>query len=135
MIIYRPSDRISLRLGAVTLKVSPLTALQKANLMSYTKMVGGKEVADTSLMAVMTIKYCLKEISGVDATFADGTPFSISLDPDGVLSDESLTSVMQVLDNGLLTQIAAQVLTTGIHNLAVPGVEVVTPGGVEVKKN
>lgn len=134
MIIYKPSDRIALKLGDIVLKVSPLTALQKANLMSLTKMSAGREVADTSMMAIMTIKYCVKEIHGVKATFADGTEFSLSYDPDGTLSEESLTAVMQILDNGTLTQIAAQLLTSGVQGIKVPGVEVESGQGVEVKK-
>ena len=134
MIIYKPSDRILLKIGDISLKVSPLTALQKANLMSLTKMSAGREVADTSLMAIMTIKYSVKEIYGVDATFADGTEFSLSYDPDGTLSEESLTAIMQILDNGTLTQIAAQLLTTGVQSIKVPGVEVDAGKSVEVKK-
>lgn len=134
MIIYKPSDRILLKIGDISLKVSPLTALQKANLMSLTKMSAGREVADTSMMAIMTIKYSVKEIYGVDATFADGTEFSLSYDPDGTLSEESLTAIMQILDNGTLTQIAAQLLTTGVQSIKVPGVEVDAGKSVEVKK-
>ena len=134
MIIYKPSDRILLKIGDISLKVSPLTALQKANLMSLTKMSAGREVADTSLMAIMTIKYSVKEIYGVDATFADGTEFALSYDPDGTLSEESLTAIMQILDNGTLTQIAAQLLTTGVQSIKVPGVEVDAGKSVEVKK-
>lgn len=121
-------------MGDITLKVSPLSALQKANLMSYTKMSGGKEVADTSLMAVMTVKYCLKEVHGLDATFADGSPFVLTYEADGSLTEDSLTAVMQVLDNATLTHVAAQLLTAGIESINVPGVEVVTPGGVDSKK-
>lgn len=134
MIIYKPSDRITLKIGDVSLKISPLTALQKVSLMSLSKMVGGKEVADTSMMAMMTIKYSVKEISGVTATFSDGSDFSLSYDPDGTLSDDALTSLMQILDNGTLTQIAAQLLTTGVQGINVPGVEIEAGGGVEVKK-
>ena len=134
MIIYKPSDRILLKIGDISLKVSPLTALQKANLMSLTKMSAGREVTDTSLMAIMTIKYSVKEIYGVDATFADGTEFALSYDPDGTLSEESLTAIMQILDNGTLTQIAAQLLTTGVQSIKVPGVEVDAGKSVEVKK-
>jgi len=134
MIIYKPTDRIALKIGDIIVKVSPLTALQKANLMSLTKLSAGREVADTSMMAIMTIKYCVKELIGVQATFADGTEFSLSYDPDGTLSEESLSSVMQILDNGILTQVAAQLLTTGVQNIRVPGVEVESGAGVEVKK-
>lgn len=133
MVIYKSSDRVGVKIGDVLVKLSPLTALQKANLMGLTKMVGGREVADTSLMAIMTIKYCVKEVSGVDAKFADGSDFSLSYDPDGSLSDESLSSVMQVIDNGTLTNIAAQLLTKGM-DLSVPGVEILSGSGVESKK-
>lgn len=134
MIIYRPSDRITLKLGEVTLKVSPLSALQKANLMSLTKMSGGKEVADTSLMAIMTVKYTLKEVSVLDATFPDGSPFSLTFDPDGTLTDDALTCVMQILDNQVLVEIAAHLLTSNIEKMSIPGVEIVTSGGVDAKK-
>lgn len=134
MIIYKPTDRISLKIGDAIIKVSPLTALQKANLMSLTKMVGGAEVADTSLMAIMTIKYCIKEVSGIEAHYADGEPFVLTYDPDGTISEESLTCITQIFDTGLLTQIAAQMLTTGVQSIKVPGVEIQAGEGVESKK-
>lgn len=134
MIIYKPSDRVEIKIGNVKIKLSPLTALQKANLMGLTKMSGGREVVDTSMMAIMTIKYSVKEVSGIDAKFADGSDFALSYDPDGTISEESLSALMQVLDNGLMTQVAAQLLTTGMQDISVPGVEVIAGSGVDVKK-
>lgn len=135
MIIYKPTDRIEVKIGEVRLKISPLTALQKTNLMSITKMKGGEEVADLSQMALMTLKYSVKDISGVNATFADGSEFKLDYEEDGTLSEDGLTALMQVLDNGTLTNIAARLLGKGISGLnEVPGVEIGSTSSVDYKK-
>lgn len=134
MVIYRTTDKVALKVGDVTLLVSPLSAYQKAIVMSQTKMRGGKEVPDAMQMALLTLRYSVKGIEGHDATYADGSVFALTFNGDG-LDDDSLTGLMQILDSAKLNQIAAQLLTTGIADLSVEGVEVeVTGNSVDIKK-
>jgi len=135
MIIYRTTDKVPLKIGKITIWVSPLAALQKAELLTCTKMKGGQEVVDAPKMALLTLKHSIKDITGLNgAKYSDGSKISLTFDDDGSLDDDSLTAVMQILDYPKITAVAAQLLTSGIDSIDVPGVKVDTSGIVHSKK-
>lgn len=135
MIVYRTTDRVPLKIGKLTLWVSPLSALQKAEVLSHTKIISGVEVADNSKMALYALKHCVKKIDGLNGTkYADGSKLELSFEDDGSLDDDSLTAVMQIIDYSKTTAIAAQLLTKGIDGIDVKGVKVDAAGVVHSKK-
>lgn len=135
MIVYRTTDQIPLKIGPITLWISPLSALQKTEILSYTKMKGGVEIADSPKMALYTLKKCIKKLDGLNGTkYADGSKLELSFEDDGSLDDDSLTAVMQIIDYSKTTSIAAQLLTSGIDGITVKGVKVNTAGIIHSKK-
>lgn len=123
MVIYRPSDKIPVKIGDLTLLISPLSAEQNAMILSLTRMKGGEEVADAARMALVTLKYCVKEVQGLNgATFADGSPVSFDFDENGILTDDSITVLYGLLNTATLNLLAAKLATEGIKKHDIPGV-------------
>lgn len=121
MIIYRPNDRIPLKIGKITLIVSPLTGDQNSELATYTKMQGGKEVVDVGRMAISTLKFAVKDIQGVDATYIDGTKFELERDGD-YLTEQSVGDLYEIFGTAQLNMIAAKLISKQIDEI--PGVKI-----------
>ena len=124
MVIYRVTDRIPVKLDDnITIMISPLSGLQKTAIMSSTKMKGGKAVSDGAAMISNTIKFCLKEIHGVDATFPNGDKFELEF-VNGELTEDSLNGALQILDTNKMVMIASRLYRTGISSMEIEGVTV-----------
>lgn len=125
MIVYKTTDRIPLKLGDITIWVSPLSAYQKADILSTMKMQGGVEVADGPKMALLTIKHSVKRLTGLNGIkFFDGSEVTLTFDKNESLDEESLNTLMQVINYSKLTDIAAQLLISNIDELKIEGVKV-----------
>lgn len=90
--------------STVEIIVKPLTNSQKIEIQSQTKMAKGEEVQDLIKQAFLAIKYSVVSISGL--THFDESEFSLSLDDNGTLSDESADDLLSLFQNeNLLTPI------------------------------
>lgn len=97
LVVYRPSDKITIRVGDVVIKVSPLTYEQKTKVLSQVKMEGGKAVQDGARSSFLTMKYSIREVvSGLpEMRYPDGELVTLQWE-DGQLTDESLELLLQV---------------------------------------
>ena len=135
MVVYRTTDQIPLKIGKMTLWISPLSALQKTDILGCTKMRAGEEIADAPKMALYTMKMCIRKLEGLNGTkYSDGSSIELSFEADGSLDNDSLTAVMQIIDTSKTTSIAAQLLSGSIDDIDIKGVKVDTAGVVHAKK-
>jgi len=116
-IIYRTSDTISVKIGDITIKVSPLTYAQKEDVQAQfydKKIVGAGRLA---------IKYAVKGIEGM--FLYDGAPYSVEKES-GVLTDSCVDDLMNMEHSVKLIQVCSALLNN------VP-TEIVDPKGKKIK--
>ncbi len=92
--------------------LSPLTRLQKSDVLSSVSVKAGQILEDSMTMSSKAIRYALKGIEGLEN--GDGTPYQLQLDPSGVVTDEGMDDLLN-LDE------ASQVLITASMQLAGTG--------------
>ena len=122
--IYKLSDRIPVKIGPIEFSISPMSFQQKQEILSLVKMSSGESKADEIGMAIKTIKYSVKDVKGIHTI--DGSVYQVSLDENGVLTDDCVSELMQLETNSLLIQVLASFLN-GIKDPKIKGVEVVLP--------
>lgn len=95
MKIFKTTDRIPLTIANVKIWISPMEYEQKVAIQSATKMKGGVEISDGFKVALLTLKFCVKEIEGVSN--ADGSPYQLEFEESGkVLTDECANELFQL---------------------------------------
>ena len=135
MIVYRTTDRVDIKIGEVIVQISPLNYQQKSEILGFTKMQSGQEVVDGSRMALHTLKCCVKGINAPNVEYPDGSSFSLSFDEDKILTDDSLSELLQILSSEKLIMIASKLLNQSVQDVdAIEGVELVTPEVTSIKK-
>lgn len=131
MIVYRTTDRIPVKMGEVTIWVSPFSYEQKVKLSQATKLVSGEEVMDAGKVALLSLKFSVKEVEGLVDT--DGQPYELSFDADGTLTEECVGDLMQLDNSGSLAAICYK-LSLQIKDHEAPGVVVKTSETRKSKK-
>jgi len=135
MRIFRPHQRIDLKVGDIVITVSPLTKEQKIELAQMNTVEGGKVKIDHFKSTDAIIKRAVKQIKGVE--YPDGTPIQLEEGGD-LLSDEDAEIVWAVLDNLENSNdivLALFKMMRGAMDFDIPGVEVEPQSeGLEVKK-
>jgi hypothetical protein len=104
MIVYRITDRIPVRFGEITFWLAPLTHGQRQLVIEGTRLKGGSEHEDKIGAATRALRYSLKGLDGVQC--ADGTPYELSFDKNGELTDDCLSEVLQLDGSSELTILA-----------------------------
>ena len=104
--IYRVTDRIPLKIHDLEVTISPLTRMQKIDVeLSAT----GDNLVKAGLNAAsLAIKYAVKDVKGLKD--ADGTDYKLSLDPNGVLTDECVDDLMNMQFNAELGAVCMALL-------------------------
>lgn len=141
--IYRPNDRVAVKIGDVTVFISPLTPQRKAELVRLTGELTprlksedkGVQAAAINESTMATLKLAVKGIEAPGYSFPDGSPISLATEPDGTLSDEGLTVLFAILEQSKLMLIASKYLSEGIKQWDIDGVEVKTQSADEQKKS
>ena len=78
IVLNRTSDRIKVKIGEITLWLSPLSAIQKSEILSYAKVVEGEEIPDYTKRVYAAIKYSVKKIGGV--CLSDGSEYELEFE-------------------------------------------------------
>ncbi len=135
--IYRVTDRIKIKIGDISFELSPLTSLQKADIMSKAMSNGANGLVDSTKLA---LKYAIKRVNGLETL--DDVPYQVELE-NGVLSDTSVDDLLNIEITDKLQKVCLN-LMHGIPEkfldpetgMPVEGVEVIKKdnGGVEEKK-
>ena len=132
MIIYRVTDRIPVKIGGVTFWVAPLSWRHKSQILSMYKVKAGEELVDPMGIAMMTLKFSLKEVEGV--AYADGSSFTLHMTEDDTVSDESLSEVMQLDGIDKLVTVCSQFALKDLSDPKLDGVVVDMSGIKSCKK-
>jgi hypothetical protein len=102
--LYRTTDKIEVKIGEISVKVSPLNYEQKS--IVNAKIMSGK--ADQIMDAVrLAVKFSVKEIKGIK--LPDGSDYALEFDDKGV-SDSCLDDLSNLDQNKELSIICGQLL-------------------------
>jgi hypothetical protein len=107
--IYRPSDRIVVKIGDVTFKLAPLTLHQKTEVQAA--MIEGKgklNIRDLTRGIALALKYSLKSVQGI--VDSDGNQYQLSQE-NGILTDECIDDLMNMEISNQLAMIASNMAT------------------------
>ena len=131
MIIYKSTDRIPIKIGALGLTLAPLTFEQKKTLFSNVKQRAGKPVEDVEDAAKKALKYSIKEIKG--AKQWDGSDFKLNFDNQGNLIDSCVEALMNLSDSGKIMDSVSKIMSNRLAD-EVEGVEIVRESVGKKKK-
>ena len=132
MVIYPINYRIPVKLGTVTVWISPLSWGHKQEILNCKKLEGGVEVDDAMKRVFLTLKYSMKSVDGL--TNPDGSPYVLTLDTAGNASEDAISDLMQMDGFATLIKICATLMGE-IKDLEVDGVKVTVKDGLIVKKS
>lgn len=113
--IYRLTDQIPVRVGEVTFWISPLSLEHRGKLNSMSEKVSGSQIEVALDGATLALKYSLKDIEGV--TDATGNPYKLEFGPDGALTDDCLSEIIQLAGTPKLTRLALRWALTEISDV------------------
>jgi hypothetical protein len=93
--IYRPSDRIEVKVDDLSFFLSPLSMSQKQELLA--RVASGSSAGDLNSVLVsirMALKYTIKDVKGL--IDSDGNAYKVSFDEDGYLSDDDIDGILNL---------------------------------------
>lgn len=123
MIIYKPSDRIPIKLGDLTVVLSPLTFEQKADVYDLQMKAGKGKQDDTSILR-KAMAYSVKDLKGAKSW--DGKEFTLNWE-NGKLCNDCIEVLMGLPDSkSLVKAIGAIVRGEDIKSI---GVKLADKGG------
>lgn len=131
MIIYKPTDRIPIKVGALVLTLAPLTFEQKKVVFSDIKQRAGKQIVDETQAARKALKYSVKDLSG--AKDWSGSEFKLKFDNQGNLLDSSIDALMGLGDCGKIMDSVAKIMNNRLAD-EVEGVEIIRESVGKKKK-
>lgn len=113
--IFRPSDKIPVKIGDITITISPMTLAHKTELQSI--MLSAKTDPMRAVKgAGLAIRFAVKGVSGVECM--DGTPWEPQFDSDGSLTETSCDELLNLEESpkliALCTQLVAGVPVNGV---------------------
>ena len=105
MIIRKTSDKISLKIGELVVKISPLTQLQKAEV---NNLLASGDLKKTMQGTSLALKYSLKDIEGI--TNEDGTKYVLEKDENDNLKDSIIDDMLNAPFSDKIVLIAYNLL-------------------------
>lgn len=116
MRIYKPSDRIKIKIGdeqeGVILTLAPMTRIQKQEIQNLLSESLKNELKATDAV-ILALKYAVKNIEGVEGE--DGLPYKAEFDS-GMLADSSIDDLMNLPDAAKI-MIVATTWTNGVPRM------------------
>lgn len=134
MIIYKPNEKVTVKIGAVSIVISPLMPDDKIRIASKMPMGSKSSNGEIISAAYETLKLAVKDIDAPGYEFSDGKPISLSKKDDGSLTDDALAVLLQVVDSRKLTSMAIQLAGDGVRDWDIEGVELVEQKKPEPEK-
>lgn len=131
--IYRKSDRISLKIDDLVVKIAPLGVHQKA--MIQQAMLEGqaeKSVEKATKGILLALKFGLKDISGLED--ADGNPYQLQFDEDG-LTDDCIDDIMNIQQKDKLILACSTMANAIPTSFKIEGVEFIQDQKATPEKN
>lgn len=107
--IYKTSDRLPVKIGDITFKVSPLTFQQRSEINACITHANRElDFAKMAQSTFLAVKYAIKEISTI-ATF-EGESFELKFDEDGTLCEETCNDLLNLEISPELSAFATNLL-------------------------
>lgn len=93
--IFKRSDRITVKVDSITVKLAPLTLDQKTEI-QQAMLVGRTkgDIREASKGIALALKYAVKGIEGLED--ADGNSYKLGVGPDGNLNDECIDDLLNL---------------------------------------
>lgn len=118
MIIYRPSDRIFLKVGGATIAIAPLTHRQKTILLSLTQVVKGKVVSDIGERSFQVLQQAIRSVEGLpELKYPDGSLVELKWENE-LLTDESVEVILQFLGTSKSQVVSTSLLLGKFEDLS-----------------
>ena len=102
--VYRTTDKISVKIDDITVKISPLSYEQKSVIQSL--LISGDPLSVVKA-AKESIRYAVKEVSGVEDS--DGSVYELMFD-EGVLSDSCIDDLLNIDPEDKLSLVCTSLL-------------------------
>jgi hypothetical protein len=118
MNILRLSERVKLKLGEVTVLVSPLSFAKKSEIAKESVMSDGILVPDYAKQSFLLVKHSVKDVTGL--TDYAGNEYKLTFDGAEVLTDDCAIELVDCFSG---TKLAAAIGKVSTSNLNVEGVE------------
>jgi len=96
-VVYRVSDKIDIKIGSVTVSLSPLNYKVKADMQAY--VMAGKPMD----AAVLALKNGVKDIKGLK--LSDGSDYPLEFE-DGIVKDSCIDDLLNIPESEQLNVIA-----------------------------
>ncbi len=92
--IYRCSDRLPVKIGDITFKISPLTFQARSEIQSDLMLASKGDMERAVQASYKSIKHAVKDISGLETY--DGEDYKLSFDNEGSLTDECVSDLLNL---------------------------------------
>lgn len=102
--VFRTSDKISVKIDDIVVKISPLSYEQKSDIQSL--LISGNPLSVVEA-AKQSIRYAVKEVSGVED--ADGSPYKLEFE-NGYLSDSCIDDLLNIDPDDKLSLVCTSLL-------------------------
>lgn len=123
MRIYKTTDRLEIKIGEISVKISPLSLIQKNEVQSM--MLEGQKNSDlTKLNAalILAVSYCLKEVQGLEDS--NGNPYLLQFE-NGKLTDLCIDDLMNMEETPSLIKVCSAFVAGIPKKFDIDGVEFV----------
>ena len=137
--IYKRTDRVTVKIDEVTVKLAPLTLDQKTEIQQQMLLAHSKSDIKAAQNGIsLALKYALKGLDGIED--GDGNPYKLQIEGDE-LTDECIDDLLNLDLKDKLTMVCMALVKgvptsfTDDKNQALAGVEIVKTGKVEATGN
>ncbi len=127
--IYKRSDRITVKIDTITVKLAPLSVDQKTEIQQAMLIGRAKsDMKEATKGIVLALKYAIKGVDGLEDS--DGNPYKLKFEDD-ILSQESIDDLLNLEIAGKLSMVCAGMMNgipksfTDTEGDALVGVQVV----------
>lgn len=103
--ILKLTDRVPVKIDDITVKISPLSYLQKLEIQDHMIAAASGDMKSAMLGAAKAIKYSVKDIEGVQDYH--GNKFELSFDEQGYLQEECVDNLLNLSQNNKLITVCA----------------------------
>ena len=124
--IYKASDRVEVKIGDITVKIAPLTLLQKNEVQRL--MLDGQKASDILKLndsILLAIRYCLKDIQGVKDS--DENDYQLEFDSN-MLTENCVNDLMNMEESQNLIKVASTFIAGIPKSFDIEGVSIVSKG-------
>jgi len=111
MLIYKKSDKVSVSIGDIDFKISPLSFHQKSELQAHMIKAVKGDMDEAMVSVRKSLKYCVKDIKGVHYLDEEGSKREYQLEfEDGELTDDCLDELLNMPFSSKLNSVCAAML-------------------------